>query len=132
MSAAVKRLVCRLRGHRWQQQAVWERHDGIQVSEYSCARCFARHRSFEDVSLPRFDVVVGAVDPTQRHLKCAHDYFGQYDLVLNTRWGETVRIDQVQGTGLYGVTRGVGSEPCAWADGDEVLKIGSCKPENEL
>lgn len=102
----------------------------LTLVTYTCKDCGNRRLTIEDDEPPRFDTVIGAVKPTQPYVNCVHSYFGEYDLVLHTNSGEVVRVEDQAAPGLYRITRGIGSEPTAWKDGDEVLKIGNSKPEN--
>lgn len=77
----------------------------------------------------RFDEVAVAASADSSTLRVKHpSYFVRFDLLLNTRTGETVRVDEARPMTMS-VTRGIGSTPCPMREGDEILKVGSCEPE---
>lgn len=83
----------------------------------------------EDEAKPRFDTTSEAVaSTTATEVPVAHGtYFQQWDLVLNTRTGEMVRVDGVTGNTLT-VARGIGST-AANMNEDELMIVGTAQPE---
>lgn len=86
----------------------------------------------EDEAKPRFDTTTAAVaSTTTQIIPVAHgSYFQQWDLITNTRTGETMRIDSVTGNELS-VTRGIGSTAANLNETDELLLSGTAQPEGD-
>jgi hypothetical protein len=87
----------------------------------------------EEESKPRFLAIEGAQtagDGTIEVEAGQGAYVQQWDLLLNTRTGEVVRVNSVA-TDALGVTRAVGSTAAAMNDADELMLIGSAQPEND-
>lgn len=86
----------------------------------------------EDERKSRFDTVNGAVaSTTTQEIAVAHGtYFQQWDLVLNSRTGEVLRVDSVTGNTLV-TTRGIGSTAANLNDADELIIVGQAQPEND-
>lgn len=90
-----------------------------------------KYKWLEDEAKARFDTTAaawtaGATEGTVTN----GTYYQQWDQVLNTRTGEQVRVDAVNGSTLK-VTRGIGSTAVAMLEGDELMIIGSAQPEND-
>jgi hypothetical protein len=87
----------------------------------------------EEESKPRFLATEGTalVGATTINVEAGQGaYVQQWDLLLNTRTGEVIRVNSVA-TDALGVTRGVGSTAAAINDADELMLIGSAQPEND-
>ena len=86
----------------------------------------------EEESKPRFDTLSAEVaGTTNTTIPVSNSiYFQQWDQVLNTRTGEQLRVDAINGTNII-VTRGIGSTAAAMLSGDELYIIGTAQPEND-
>jgi hypothetical protein len=86
----------------------------------------------EDEAKPRFDTTTAAVASTStQEIPVAHGtYFQKWDLVLNTRTGELMRVDSVTGNTLS-VTRGIGSTAANLNETDELMLISTAQPEGD-
>lgn len=86
----------------------------------------------EDEAKPRFDTTTAAVaSTTTQIIPVAHGaYFQKWDLVLNTRTGELLRVDSVTGNELS-VTRGIGSTAANLNENDELMLISTAQPEGD-
>jgi hypothetical protein len=86
----------------------------------------------EDEAKPRFDVTTAAVaSTTTQTIPVAHgSYFQQWDLILNTRTGEYLRVDSVVGNELN-TTRGIGSTAANLNETDELMIVGTAQPEGD-
>jgi Family of unknown function (DUF5309) len=86
----------------------------------------------EDEAKPRFDTTSGAVaSTTSQEIPVTHGaYWQQWDLVLNTRTGEVMRVDSVAANTLS-VTRGIGTTAANLNSGDELMLVGTAQPEGD-
>lgn len=85
----------------------------------------------EDEAKARFDTTSAAVTSTATEMPVVHGtFFQQWDIVLNTRTGEAIRVDSVAGNTPI-VTRAIGSTGTAMNEGDELYIIGTAQPEND-
>lgn len=86
----------------------------------------------EDEAKPRFDTTTAAVaSTTTQEIPVAHGtYFQQWDLILDTRTGELMRVDSVTGNTLN-VTRGIGSTAANLNENDEIMLISTAQPEGD-
>lgn len=86
----------------------------------------------EDEAKPRFDTTTAAVaSTTTQEIPVAHGtYFQQWDLILDTRTGELMRVDNVTGNTLN-VTRAIGSTAANLNENDEIMLISTAQPEGD-
>jgi len=91
-----------------------------------------KYKWLEDEAKPRFDTTTAAVaSTTTQEIPVAHGtYFQQWDLVLNTRTGELLRVDSVVGNTLN-VTRAIGSTAANLNENDELMLISTAQPEGD-
>lgn len=91
-----------------------------------------KYKWLEQESKPRFDTVaVELSGGTAESLTVTNGtYYQQWDQVLNTRTGEQVRVDSVNGNVLK-ITRAIGSTGATMLATDELMIIGSAQPEND-
>lgn len=83
-------------------------------------------------SAPIFATVTYPANRLATELRLAGDVAWEpYDLLMHSASGEVVRLDSPgNGDGWWNVTRGIGSRPATMLDGDEILRVGNCRPEN--
>lgn len=85
----------------------------------------------EDEAKARFDTTSNTATSTITEIPVTNGtFYQQWDQILNTRTGEQLRVDGVNGNTLS-VTRGIGSTAVAMLTGDELMIIGSAQPEND-
>jgi uncharacterized protein DUF5309 len=88
---------------------------------------------FEDVSDPRFDTQNGGATSSATTVGVTNGpYYAEHQIWKNTRTGEVIRIQAVNGNNVTAV-RGVGNSGTgvAMLNGDELLLIGWAQPEGD-